>query len=320
MRHVFIFGRDEKSRFLRRLPGALADYFTAQGGCYEILETGTPEEAVRASREACLRPGEVRLYACGSDGLLHDVVCGAAGFTHAAVGVMPGGGAHDFADSLGGMSLLRRIDDQIGGCILPVDLLRVQADGLQETAYALCHIALGRPPSARPSADPKHAWPFRTQTDGEDVWTQNSCFGLCANIPCWEGRNCMRQADPGGGRMAFALLPAGSRLFELAAMDKLRQGRCAEVQGARLGLCSKMEIEAPEPFPFRLDGRSGQTRRMRVELLPRRLRLILPGLSGADNDKRSSGFVRQAALRASFPTALLTLLDGSGKEAAGRNQ
>lgn len=300
MRHVFIFEREEKGRFLRRLPQGLADYFTAEGGCYEVLAAGTPEEATRAAREACLLPGEVRLYACGSDGLLHDVARGAAGFSHAAVGVIPGGGAHDFVDSLGRPALFRRIDDQVKGCALPVDLLRVGADGLKEPEYALCHIAIGRPPSARLDAEPVRRMLLQMETDGEDARAMDCFFGLCANIPCWKGRECIQTADPGGGRMDFAFLPAGSRLFELTALDKFRQGRCAEVQGVWQGACREMEIRAQAPFPFRLDGRPGQTRHMRIELAPRRLRLIFPGLSGADCEKKSAGIARRTALLASL--------------------
>ena len=68
---------------------------------YEIVLTeyeGHAEELTRAAAEG----GQpVRVYACGGDGTLNEVVCGAAGYDHVAVTNVPRGTGNDFLKIFG---------------------------------------------------------------------------------------------------------------------------------------------------------------------------------------------------------------------------
>ena len=63
---------------------------------YEIRVSTAPGEATRIAREAAETGEELRLYACGGDGTLNEVVAGAAGYNNAAVTVFSGGRGNDF--------------------------------------------------------------------------------------------------------------------------------------------------------------------------------------------------------------------------------
>ena len=68
---------------------------------YEIVFTeyeGHAEELTRAAAES---GQQVRIYACGGDGTLNEVVCGAAGFENAAVTNVPRGTGNDFLKIFG---------------------------------------------------------------------------------------------------------------------------------------------------------------------------------------------------------------------------
>ena len=79
----------------------LVDSIQALDLPYEIVFTEGPGDARRAAREAAESGGEVRLYACGGDGTLNEVVNGAAGFDSAAVTNVPTGTGNDFLKIFG---------------------------------------------------------------------------------------------------------------------------------------------------------------------------------------------------------------------------
>lgn len=63
---------------------------------YEIALSTAPGDCARLARAAAETGEEVRLYACGGDGTLNEVVSGAAGYENVAVTHFPGGSGNDF--------------------------------------------------------------------------------------------------------------------------------------------------------------------------------------------------------------------------------
>ncbi len=81
---------------------------------YRIEVSHAPGECIRIAREAAETGKEVRLYACGGDGTLNEVVAGAAGFGNASVTCFCGGSGNDFVKLFGSkepfMDLERLLD------------------------------------------------------------------------------------------------------------------------------------------------------------------------------------------------------------------
>ena len=95
MRHLFLVnpraGRGGSTgALLERIAAAFPD-----GGA-QVIQTGGPGEARDAARQAAETGEPVRIYACGGDGTLNEVVNGAAGFDNAAVTNVPKGTGNDF--------------------------------------------------------------------------------------------------------------------------------------------------------------------------------------------------------------------------------
>ena len=63
---------------------------------FDIVISQCPGDCTRIAREAAQTGEEIRLYACGGDGTLNEVVAGAAGFPNAAVTVFSSGSGNDF--------------------------------------------------------------------------------------------------------------------------------------------------------------------------------------------------------------------------------
>lgn len=101
----------------------------AAGNCsIEVYQTKCPGDATEFVRSLCASTEEpLRLYACGGDGTLNEVVNGAAGFKNAAVGCYPCGSGNDFVKFFGGAQGFMDIGDQLAGSEMEIDMIK--ADG-----------------------------------------------------------------------------------------------------------------------------------------------------------------------------------------------
>ena len=98
MKHLFIInpaaGRPESTARLETLLSRLS--FP-----HEVAYTREAGDAQRLAATAARTGGPVRIYACGGDGTLNEVVNGAAGFDNAAVTCVPNGTGNDFLKLFG---------------------------------------------------------------------------------------------------------------------------------------------------------------------------------------------------------------------------
>ena len=96
MKHIFIINPaagkyDRTEEYTRKIEAVCG----ARGLAYEIHRSEKPGDCRRIAREAAAAGEEVRLYACGGDGTLNEVINGAVGFDNAAVTHFPGGSGND---------------------------------------------------------------------------------------------------------------------------------------------------------------------------------------------------------------------------------
>ena len=96
-----------------------------KGVDYEIYNTSAVGDATRYVKEICEKTSdEICFFACGGDGTLNEVACGAAGYPHAAVGLIPKGTGNDFARNFKNKELFFDISAQLDGKIIELDILR----------------------------------------------------------------------------------------------------------------------------------------------------------------------------------------------------
>ena len=97
MMHLFIINPAAGSRDRTKdYTKTIEEVCSKKGLDYRIAVSAAPGDCARIAREAAQTGQEVRLYACGGDGTLNEVVYGAAGFPNAAVTVFSGGSGNDF--------------------------------------------------------------------------------------------------------------------------------------------------------------------------------------------------------------------------------
>lgn len=107
MKHIFIINPTAGKK---RSTRALVDSIQALDLAYEIVFTAKAGDARRAARAAAESGEDVRVYACGGDGTLNEVVNGAAGFDGIAVTNVPIGTGNDFLKIFGAKNKARFTD------------------------------------------------------------------------------------------------------------------------------------------------------------------------------------------------------------------
>ena len=125
MRHVFIINpyagkRDQTSR-LYDMADVLRDKY---GQDCECMLTDRPGGATEMARKIAQTGEEVRLYACGGDGTIHEVACGIAGFPNAAMTCIPTGTGNDFLKNFGDDApKFADAENLWDGDVFPLDLI-----------------------------------------------------------------------------------------------------------------------------------------------------------------------------------------------------
>ena len=122
VRHLFIINPAAgKKESTTRLKEALANLSFA----HEVAYTKEAGDAQRIAREAAERGEPVRIYACGGDGTLNEVVNGAAGYDNAAITCVPKGTGNDFLKIFGAQyrTLFYDLEELAEGPQAPFDLI-----------------------------------------------------------------------------------------------------------------------------------------------------------------------------------------------------
>lgn len=91
---------------------------------HQILVSEKPGDLTRFAREAAQTGEEIRLYACGGDGTLNEVVNGAVGYPNVAVTSWPVGSGNDFVKVFSDPARFRNLPDLLDAEESSFDLIR----------------------------------------------------------------------------------------------------------------------------------------------------------------------------------------------------
>lgn len=126
MKHIFVINpaagaNDQSAAISEFLKSECADLDT------DTYVTAGPGDATRFVADYCrAHAGEqVRFYACGGDGTLHEVATGAYGFDNAEIGVYPCGSGNDYVKYYGGADRFTDIRALIEAPSVDIDLMKI---------------------------------------------------------------------------------------------------------------------------------------------------------------------------------------------------
>ena len=129
MKHLFIINpaagsRNQTEDYRKKI----AQVCEARGLDYSIRVSGAPGRCRKIAREAAQTGESYRIYACGGDGTLNEVVNGAAGFRNVAVTVFSGGSGNDFARMFSEPDAFRSLERLLDAEEVTFDLIKCNED------------------------------------------------------------------------------------------------------------------------------------------------------------------------------------------------
>lgn len=143
MKHVFIInpngGRKGK---LEKFCNNIKQSAERLGIDYELYFTKGPKDCEKHARELCMavavRGEKLRIYGCGGDGTVNELVNGVIGFENVEIGVIPMGTGNDYIRNYGDLDDFRDIESQIKGIARTSDLIKYRAEYNGEVTEAYC--------------------------------------------------------------------------------------------------------------------------------------------------------------------------------------
>ena len=148
MKHLIIMnpkaGEDNKIGY--DIKGEILKNFSALD--YEVYETTGPRSVIPYLKEYFKTHRELtRVYACGGDGTVHEVVNGLVGAHNAELAILPIGTGNDFVKIYGALNEnineFRDFKQLIDGEARPIDLSKISGPSLEEPWYSINVINFG---------------------------------------------------------------------------------------------------------------------------------------------------------------------------------
>ncbi len=266
---------------------------------YEIYITKGKEDGIAYARSACQKHAHIRLYACGGDGTLNDLVNAVKGCDQAEVGMIPCGSGNDFIKIIGNPAGYSDMDKQISAPSRAVDTLWI---GERMVSLNITNIGV--------DADAAHYMsrikriPFMSGKmsyhlgvllaalkplgkelslrfdDGETVSGKFMLTAICNRKIYGGGYMAAPQAQPDDGLLDVCLVRKMSRLKMAQLIEIYKNGRHLVDERLKPYIvyrrCRWVELTSPKPFRLCNDGEIFEAESTRFEIKPGSLKFIVP--------------------------------------------
>ena len=265
---------------------------------YEIRVSTAPGECARIAREACETGKELRIYACGGDGTLNEVVSGVAGHDNAAVTVYSGGSGNDFVKLFDEPKAFFDLNRLMDADEATFDLIQCN-DAL---ALNICSVGL----DARIGTDVSHykrlpllhgfrayaastvvnvirgiAEHYVVEINGETIDGEQTFICVCNGRYYGGGFNPVPEADPSDGMLDVLVVKGISRLQVPTAIGKYKNGQYKQLGHlATYYKTDKVVIRCDKPTPINVDGELRVAETVEMSVAKEKIRFFYPkGLS-----------------------------------------
>lgn len=296
MRHLFIMNPyagkyDRSQEMLEKVR------FTMAGRREEwaAVRTSAPGHAAQLAEEAARQGDPLRIYACGGDGTLNEVVNGAAGHPQVAVTHCPIGSGNDFLRMFGqDAGRFRQLDQLLDTPQTAMDL--IDCNGRQSLNVCSvgfdARIGFGAADFKKlPLVSGQSAYqlsalrtiirgihlPYQVEIDGKTM--PGSRFTLlcaCNGRYYGGGFNPSPDAMPDDGVLDFIVIPAVSRFTVLTLIQKFAKGKIGEIPQAILRRGKRMKVWCDRPTAVNVDGERVEGEALSIGLSDKKVQFFYP--------------------------------------------
>ena len=299
MKHLFIINPAAgKYDHTEELSDRIKTVCEAHGLDYTIRVSKKPGDCTAITKEAAGSGEELRVYACGGDGTLNEVVCGAAGAANLAVTHWPCGSGNDFIKNFSEPEAFADPERLLDARETLLDLIQVGAD------YSLSICSMGIDARIGTSIQTYKRLPlvtgggaynlstvvnlikgihrhYRVEVGGETVDGRFTLICVCNGRFYGGGYEPVPQARPDDGQLEVLLVKKVSRLQVAGIIGKYKAGRYAEYPEIfRHFSTDRVVIHCDREEVVNLDGEARWGKDVEIRLSDKKLRFFYPrGLS-----------------------------------------
>ena len=305
MRHVFILnpaaGKHQPA--LALIPAIEAACKEA-GAAYEILTTAAPGDGTRLAAEAVERAGEegARLYACGGDGTLLEVLAAITPGSDTQLAHVPCGSGNDFVRMLGGSQRFLDLPAMVAAPAVPMDGIRYEEEG-KAPRYAINVAATGMDAAVAWNMVKFKGWPLVSGSMAYNLALVKVFFGklgcglqvtmdtpegpveikgrylfaLGANGQYYGGGyHAAPESKPDDGLLDFVMVDKISRLGILKLLPRYKGGTHLGDPAIHTWRGTGFTVHSDSPIPVTLDGECFLARDFTARLMPGAYRFVMP--------------------------------------------
>lgn len=295
MKHLFIInpaaGKYDKTYEYRAQIQRVA---TARGLDYKIKVSKAPGDCTRIAREAAQTGEEYRIYACGGDGTLNEVVSGVAGYKNVAVTHYAGGSGNDFVKIFDHPEPFRDLEALMDCREYTFDLVRCN----DSFSLNICSVGLDArigTSVAKYKRLPMVSGPmayglstvvntvkgvsehYRVIVGGEELDGKFTLICACNGRFYGGGFNPVPTADPSDGMLDVLLVEKVSRLKVAAVVGKYKNGLYEQYPDLiRHIRTDKLTILCDKETPINLDGELRTAKEAHISIAKEKIRFFYP--------------------------------------------
>lgn len=297
MRHIFIVNPNAGKILKEKLIHQIEEVFKATD--YRIILTKCEKDASAIAKRYASLGMEIRIYACGGDGTLNEVVNGMYEYENAYLGIIPIGTGNDFIKSLRGYRKedFLQIDNYQNPTVKTCDVLDI--DGyicLNTTSLGFdvevaknvskfkrlplskdivpYYLSLGN--SLLSSLN--HT--YNVILDGKAIGKENYTFVVACNGNYYGGGFCpCPDAQLDDGYIDVCLIKKVSRLKIIRLANAYKKGKHVKYTDiVEMRQVKKMQVLCDDILTMNVDGEIITKVNPSIQILPHKIKLILPNL------------------------------------------
>lgn len=265
---------------------------------YEIHVTTGPRDGYEYTKKEVEKGEHIRVYACGGDGTLYEVVNACACHENAEVAAFPLGSGNDFIRIFGDKKDLRNVADHVNGTVMDFDLVKCG----DEYAINQCSMGIDAEICAKqahfkklPLLSGEMAYTasllycfigkmksrFTITIDDDEPFTADMLFCVAANSR-WYGGGYMAapKALTYDGLLDFIVVrKKGMRIGLLPLIDKYKKGQHLDWDITTFKRGKKINIKSVKPAAINVDGECHYGTESTFEIVEKGIKFVVPACS-----------------------------------------
>lgn len=299
MKHLFIINptagiKDSSNKISEEIKNRFID----EEYCIHITEKkGDAINYVKEYLERNLNE-TVRIYSCGGDGTLNEVVNGAIGYKNAEVTCYPCGSGNDFLKCFGDVDKFLNLDNISRGKVINVDLINVNG------RYLLNIFNIGVDSNVVIKQMKIKKWPlisgkgaytlglisaffgkisskYKLIIDDEIVYDGKGLLCTVANGICYGGGYyCAPDARIDDGLLDVCLVKKISKFNFLTMVGKYKKGKHLENKRVAKHIVyktgKKVHLELDKEWPYSIDGELIFAKEFDLKIIPKAINFVIP--------------------------------------------